>query len=47
MKILEVGGKAVVERHTFILTRSGLIIDLKIDRGKMKKRYFATPDPRC
>jgi predicted transcriptional regulator len=46
-KILEVGGKAVVERHTFILTRSGLIIELKIDRGRRKKRYLATSDPRC
>jgi len=37
-KILGLGGKAVVERHTFILTRSGLVIELKIGRGGRKKR---------
>jgi len=46
-KILEVGGKSVVMRHTFISTRSGLIIELKIDRGRRRKMYLATPDPRC
>jgi len=44
-KILELGGKAVVEWHTFILTRSGLVIELKIGRGRRKKRYLAMPDP--
>ena len=44
-KILGLGGKAVVERHTFILTRSGLVIELKTGRGGRKKRYLATPDP--
>jgi len=44
-KVLELGGKAVVEWHTFILTRSGLVIELKIGRGRRKKRYLATPDP--
>jgi DNA-binding transcriptional ArsR family regulator len=44
-KILELGGKAVVEWHTFILTRSGLVTELKIGRGRRKKRYLVIPDP--
>jgi len=27
--------------------RSELIIELKIDRGRRRKRYLAMPDPRC
>jgi DNA-binding transcriptional ArsR family regulator len=44
-KVLELGGKAEVEWHTFILTRTGLVTELKIGRGRRKKRYLATPDP--
>jgi DNA-binding transcriptional ArsR family regulator len=44
-KVLELGGKAVVEWHTFILTRSGLVIELKIGRSGRKKRYLVIPNP--
>ncbi len=44
-KILELGSKAVIEWHTFILIRSGLIKEIKIGRGSRKKRYLVKPDP--
>jgi len=36
-KILELGSKAVIEWHTFILIRSGLIKEIKIGRGSRKR----------
>jgi DNA-binding transcriptional ArsR family regulator len=44
-EILEIGSKASIEWHTYVLIRSGLVLELKITNGRNKKRYLAINNP--